>query len=320
MTAGFRSYVPKTDFIRIRDFLLETYCAFDARLNWGFERWNYARYFVAPMLGAYGTDENAREKGLGAIWMWEDLVGVWEDDGEIVGVTTIEHPDTTHPGYGEIFVERHPKHVDLLDEMMAYGEERFAHPETGRTHIFVYEADADLTAVVQRRGYTRNAKRSYSHLEYEIGDLPDLQLPEGFRLFSLADECDVDKRRELFGRAFDHDDPREWPSRFAYEELMRAPDYRPELDLVIAAPDGTYATCCVLWYDEPNRIGHVEPMGTRPGYRKRGLARQILVEGVRRLQALGARTVPMDGGFDPFYEAFGFRKLGTAYAWEKSPG
>ena len=194
-----------------------------------------------------------------------------------------------------------------------------ASPETGRTHVFVYEDDPDLIAVVERRGYVRNTERASDHLVYDIGDTPSPELPDGYRLFSMADECDVDKRREIFGRSFNHEDPREWPSRFAYEELMRAPDYRPELDLVLASDDDTYAACCIGWYDERNRVAHLEPLGTHPDHRGQGLASVVLLEAIRRLEDLGATYMPMTGGFDPFYKAFGFRKLRTCYAWERTP-
>jgi predicted N-acetyltransferase YhbS len=134
----------------------------------------------------------------------------------------------------------------------------------------------------------------------------------------MAEECDIERRREIFGRSFDHEDPKEWPSAFAYEELQRAPDYRKEHDLCVAAPDGTYAACCIIWYDEVNGIGHLEPLGTHPAYRQRGIARELLLEGLRRLRGLGATRMPMTGGFDPFYEAVGFRKLRACYAWVKT--
>ncbi len=318
MTVRRRAYDPDLDFVRIRDFLVATYAAFEAPVNWGIERWNYARYFVAPMLGAYGTEAGTPAGELEAIRLWDDLVGLWEDeDGRIAGVTAIEHPVTWHPGFGEIFVQRAPGAIDLLDEMLAYGEERYAHPEKKRAHIFVYEDDAPLLAAVERRGYVKNVERNASHLEYTIGELPDRSLPEGFSIVSMADECDVEKRREIFGRSFDHEDPKEWPSAFAYRELQRAPDYRLENDLVVLAPDGTYAACCIVWYDAANAVGHLEPLGTHPDFRKLGLARELLFEGLRRLKSLGATTMPMTGGLDPFYEAIGFRKMRTCHAWIK---
>jgi predicted N-acetyltransferase YhbS len=304
--------------MRIRDFLVDTYTALDAPVNWGIERWNYARYFVAPMLGAYGTDTGSQEGSIQAIRTWEDLAGVWENEGgEIVGVATIEHPVTWHPGYGEIFVQRHPKYLHLLDEMLAYGEETFVHPEKKRVYIFVYEDDATLKGAVEQRGYVRNTEISASHLEYVIDDLPEPNLPTGFSVHTMAEENDIDKRREIFGRSFNHEDPEDWPSAFSYRELQKAPDYRKECDLYIVAPDGTYVACCIVWYDEVNRVGHIEPLGTHPDYRRQGLAREILLEGLRRLKRLGATRTPMTGGFDPFYEAIGFRKLRICYPWVK---
>jgi predicted N-acetyltransferase YhbS len=244
-------------------------------------------------------------------------VGLWEVGGEIAGVTTIEHPVLWHPGYGEIFVQRHPEHLHLLGEMVAHGERSYANPGTGRAHILAYEDDTPLLEVLESRGYVRNPTPASSHLELELGEVPPPDLPAGYRLLSMADECDLERRREVVGRAFNHTDPREWPSALAYRELQRAPDYRPELDLVIAAPDGTYAACAIVWYDELNRVGHLEPLGTRPEFRQRGLARELLHEGLRRLRRLGATRMPMTGGHDPFYAALGFRHRRRSFVWQK---
>lgn len=318
MTAKLRDYDPNRDFIRIRDFLVRTHKAFDLPVNWGIERWNYARYFVAPMLGSWGDETQSAEDSLEAIRMWEDFVGVWENDsGEIAGVACIEHPDTEHGGYGEIFLQRHPEHLDLLDEMLAYSEVKFVNPKTKLVHTWICDGDSPLTEAVKKRGYAKDDNKSYAGQELEINTLPGPNLPDGFEILTMADECDVERRRETFGRAFDHPEPKEWPSRFAYEELMRAPDYRPEQDLFIKAEDGTYASCCIMWYDAHNRIGHMEPVGTHPDYRGLGLGREIVYEALRRMKALGATTSPMDGGNEPFYEAIGFKTVRRWTRWEK---
>jgi mycothiol synthase len=319
MTAKRRTYEPDRDFIRIRDFLAATYNAFPGPLNWGIERWNYARYFVAPMIGANGTDQNNIEGELKAIALWEDLVRVWEDEaGNIVGVTCIEHPDSALDNFGEIFVQRHPDHLDLLEEMIVFGEEHYVSPKKNRVYIWAYEDDADLTTVLKARGFERRDEPVTHHLEYMFGDLPKLELPDGFRLLSMAEENDIDKRREIFGRGFNHEDPSEWPSAYSYRELQKAPDYRKGHDLFIVAPDGRYAACCIVWHDEVNRVGHLEPLGTHPDFRRKGLATQIQYEGMRRLQALGATHMPMTGGYEPFYRAIGFVETGgVARPWIK---
>ena len=319
MTARMRSYEPNRDFIRVRDFLNETYCAFPHPYNWGMERWNYARYFVAPMLGSYGIDVATPEASLKAIRLWEDMVRLWEDEsGNIVGVTCIEHPDPTHPGFGEMFIQRHPEHLNLIEEMIAVGEELYVDPNRRRTHVWAFENDTDLTAVLESRGYTRKDDSAACFLSYTFGEMPELALPKGYVLQSMADEVNIERRREIFGRGFNHEDPKEWPSAFAYEELMRAPDYQKAHDLYIVAPDGTYAACAIVWHDDVNKVGHLEPLGTHPDHRRKGLAEQIVWEGIRRLKAQGSTWMPMGGGFEPFYRAFGFVETAKQFAWIKT--
>jgi ribosomal protein S18 acetylase RimI-like enzyme len=75
---------------------------------------------------------------------------------------------------------------------------------------------------------------------------------------------------------------------------LGAPAYRPELDLVAEAPDGRLAAFAVFWLNPSNRgqsgerEGQVEPAGTHPDFRRRGLATTLLSEGFRRLKAAGA--------------------------------
>ena len=94
------------------------------------------------MLGSWGASgKEAAAGGMEAVRHWEELNGIWEASGEIAGVACTEHPVLWHPGYGEIFVQRHPDHLDLLEEMIAYGERRFLHPEKKMVYVFVYEDD-----------------------------------------------------------------------------------------------------------------------------------------------------------------------------------
>jgi len=321
MTARMRIYEPERHFLRVRNFLNETYCAFPYPYNWGMERWNYARYFISPMVGAYGLEEDTQEAGLEAIKMWEDMVRIWEaDDGKIAGVTCIEHADLTHPGFGEIFIQRHPDHLDLIDEMLAVGEELYIHPEKRKTFIWAFESDEMLKRTLEERGYIRKEESKNPYLVYSFSDVPQIELPDGYHLQTMADENDIDKRREVFGRGFDHEDPKEWPSAFSYHELQRAPDYRKENDLVIVAPNGDYAACAIVWHDNVNKVGHLEPLSTHPKHRRKGLAKALLCEGIKRLQALGSTWMPMENGGEPFYHAFGFVEKGTQYAWIKQSG
>ena len=66
--------------------------------------------------------------------------------------------------------------------------------------------------------------------------------------------------------------------------------YDPSLDLVVEAADGVFAACTICWVDPVNRIGVFEPVGVRSAFRRRGLARGLTLEGLRRLRERGMRT------------------------------
>jgi predicted N-acetyltransferase YhbS len=312
-----RRYRPEQDFLRIRDFLVETYQAFEKPLNWRIERWNYARYFVAPLVGTYGQEEPDLEDSLKAIRFWEDTIGVWENDQhEIVGVVNMEHPNPEHPGFGEAFFQRHPQYPFLLDEMLDYAEATLISKKTNSLFTYIYDHDESFQTLVQQRGYEKDAQDVGYDSEFVIEHLPEQNLPEGYVIRSMAQENNIELRREVFGRAFNHLDPSEWPSAFSYEELQRAPDYRKDRDLYIVGPDGKYVSCCIVWYDEQNRLGILEPVGTHPDFRGRGLGRGVVLEGIRRAAALGAEKVCVGSG-QRFYEAIGFQKKYVCYRWTK---
>lgn len=307
-----RLYEAERDFMRVRNFLSETFRATEKPLNWRIERWNYARYFVAPMIGAYGKEPTTVEDSLDAIHRWEVTNRIWEDDGELVAVVCSEHPDL-----GDAFLLRRPGYDALLAEMLDYVEKTFPHPQNGTLTVFAYDYDAPLEALLTSRGYEKQTEHPGYDSVFEIGNLPDLNLPAGFTLQSMVDENDIEKRREAFGRGFNHEDPIEWPTAFSYRELQKAPDYRPERDLYIVGPEGNYVSFCIIWYDDRNQIGSLEPVGTHPAYRRRGLAREVVLEAIRRVAALGATEVWVGSG-QRFYEVLGFEKILVTYAWKKT--
>jgi predicted N-acetyltransferase YhbS len=132
----------------------------------------------------------------------------------------------------------------------------------------------------------------------------------------MAQENNIELRREVFGRAFNHPHPVDWPSAFSYQELQRAPDYRKDLDLYVVSPEVGYVAFCIVWYDEVNGLGILEPVGTHPDYRGLGLGREVVLEGIRRAAALGATRVCVGSG-QRFYEAIGFQKKYVSYRWTK---
>jgi predicted N-acetyltransferase YhbS len=143
-------------------------------------------------------------------------------------------------------------------------------------------------------------------------------LPPGYRLGHVASDAEVPARVEVHRAAFA-------PSRMTVEKhrcVRAAPMHRDDLDLVVEAPDGSFAAFTHVWYDAETRTGLFEPVGCHPDHQRRGLAGAVMVEGMRRLRDLGATYAYVGSWRDDspgalLYRALGFAVLDRWYAWER---
>jgi predicted N-acetyltransferase YhbS len=71
-----------------------------------------------------------------------------------------------------------------------------------------------------------------------------------------------------------------------------------------------------MWYEKANRIAYVEPVATDPDYRRMGLGKAAVWEGIRRCGVEGA-TVAYVGSDQRFYHAIGFKTLYYSNCWVK---
>ncbi|MGH2883033.1 MAG: GNAT family N-acetyltransferase, partial [Solirubrobacteraceae bacterium] len=108
------------------------------------------------------------------------------------------------------------------------------------------------------------------------------------------------------------------PSRMT-EETVRATmatwPYRFDLDCVVEAPDGSFASSVLAWLDDANRVGEFEPVGTAPAHRRRGLGQAASLFALGRLRDAGAETAVVycrgDAAYPIpklLYESVGFRR------------
>ena len=171
--------------------------------------------------------------------------------------------------------------------------------------LYVPEESEQLIETVRRLGYSRIADQPQYISEYSIGALPAAQLPSGFELRSMANDNDIRHRSIVLARAFGNTEPSGAILAALYEELQRAPDYQADLDIYIVAPSGSHVAFCIAWYDRKNNVGSFEPVGTDPDYRQKGGGRTVILEGLRRLAALGAVRAYVGSG-QPFYNRIGF--------------
>lgn len=177
--------------------------------------------------------------------------------------------------------------------------------------MWVSDRDDALIFHLERRGFKRSQSYMNQYVRWLEGPLVAPTLPEGFYVRRMSGERETPTRAAASHAAFESEMPMESYLQ-RYLTFMRSPVYRPELDIVAIAPDGNVAAFCQGWLDFTNRVGLFEPVGTHPDYRRLGLGKAILTEGMRRMVAYGMRTVIVCADHDNhaaqrLYRAAGFQ-------------
>ena len=170
--------------------------------------------------------------------------------------------------------------------------------------------DAKRIEFLEKHGFRRGAYVEVNMLRSLHEPIPEPALPTGCQVRALAEAGETSDRaaaqREVWhpwtvGNVSGDD----------YARFMRLPGYHRDLDVVAVTPDGVIAAYVNGWIDPVNRIGDFGPVGARPAYRRQGLTRAVLLEGLRRLQAHGMNRVSVSTGDSNtpalrLYESVGF--------------
>lgn len=297
-----RPYRGDEDFWRVRQLLVDTYPITPTGFNWEVRRWDGTR-FHAP-----DPHHNPFAGG---------RCQLWEADGQLVAAA---HPD----GPDDVHVQIHPDYRHLEDEIFAWAEEHLAvTTKEGQRELttFIFAYDALHQSLLARRGYKKTDDYGVTRrMRLGKGPLIPPQLAEGYTLRTTQpdDIANCQKIADLLNAAF----RRNFHTAVEFHTFTRlAPSYRPELDLVAVAPDGTFAAYVGIAYDEANRRAIFEPVCTHPDHRQKGLAQNLMREGLLRLRALGVVDVFVDTGdmlpANRLYDSIGFSEVQKTFAWRK---
>ncbi len=299
MTIKFRNYNGQDDYVRIDEFLIEHHQPNNADGNWIEPMWEY--------MHAHGLLDHS---SLGKI-------RIWEEDAKIVAVAHYEW------SLGEAFFQFHPAYKNLKEEMLNYAEQNlFGHSsKDGRKYLAAYinDYDEDFVALAKSRGYENNAEGTRPVYKFEIPNpFPEIKLPEGFQLTSLAEECNWVKVNRMLWRGFNHEGepPASVEDIEDRRRMFDTPKARRDLKIAVKAPNGDFASFCGMFYEPDNRFAYVEPVATDPDYRRMGLGKAAVLEGIRRCGMLGA-TVAYVGNDLLIYQAVGFKKVYNSECWLK---
>lgn len=299
MTMNNRPFDHGTDYKKVSEFLIQNYLPGNADGNWLEPQWEYANFH--PMLDHENMDR------------WQ----IWEVGAEMVAFAHYEWQ------MGEGFFEFHSDYRHLRQELLDYAELYLTgiSSKDGRKYLCAYVNDYDLPMLdlVQDRGYQKDEEGTRPIYRFEIPDLyPSISLPAGFQKTSLADECDWSKVHRVMWRGFNHtgEPPGGEEELISRRKMFDTPKARRDLKIAVRAPNGDFAAFCGMFYEENNQFAYVEPVATDPDYRRLGLGKAAVREGIRRCVELGAKEAFV-GSDQLFYQAIGFRKVFNSECWVK---
>ncbi len=209
------------------------------------------------------------------------------------------------PGHLDLCVD--PAFPHLIDDVLDWFESEAVDDE-----LTVTITQAEPSEAFLRRGYERAAEdRFFLHLHRDLADVPSPMLPAGYSSRSVSGPPDLERRVAIHRAAFEPSSV----SEESYGAIMGAWPYRSDLDRVVVGPDGSFVSFCLVWFDERNGVGQMEPVGTHPDHRRRGLGSAVCLDALGRLRDVGATSAIVSArGDDAYpsarglYSSIGFRE------------
>lgn len=256
-----------------------------------------------------------RYKHEDAVSQWFERVLLWERDDRLLGFTIF------YPRDGEVgfyLASGLDSDIELIRTMAKTVRGMAAHFGRGPTLTASAFAGTELEQTLLRLGGravdTPSLRMNGRALQHD--DALDAQLPDGWVVRPVAGPADYEGRVAAHRVSF----ARSKVTVASYERMRQIPGYDSALDLVAVGPDGTIASFALAWFDAETRTGLFEPVGSLPDYRRRGLTRAVLIEGLHRLRARGATRVYVNSleesaAANGLYESVGFRQLQRLQAY-----
>jgi GNAT superfamily N-acetyltransferase len=226
-------------------------------------------------------------------------LAIWERAGEVIGIGWLTRPDHLSLVLGS-------EHAALVDDIVDWATDLAGTPVT----VTVFDTETWLVDRLLRAGrMLADGGNFFVAMQRDLDDLPPMPaVPGGYTIRPVrADELGA--RAELHRRVWSPEMTDE-----IFGAMTRQWPYRREFDWVAQAPDGALVSYIQGWYDDVNRVGEFEPVGTLAEYRRLGLSRAVGIALLHAFRDAGAdRALVFARGDDGYpiprqvYGSLGFK-------------
>jgi predicted N-acetyltransferase YhbS len=226
---------------------------------------------------------------LWARWVWQynthinttqSHFGVAEVNGKIVGLTLYDH------GLGEAFYCVDMDYEGIKSQLIDFAIDNLN--LNGEIRLALPDGDLGYQQSAAQKGFISTTEKIPTS-RIDINDSV-YTLPKGYTIMSFADKSfDADKYFDAIWKGFENKRERTEADNVKIREGFDKPYFDPDLRILVVAPNGDYAAHCGMWCIPGSEYAYVEPVFTLPEYRKLGLGKAAVLEGVSRCGKLGAK-------------------------------
>ncbi len=270
-----RDYQSEQDLARMRELLVVgraanngTYYIHTGDLNWSMYR---------------PPDEAQRREG---IRLWEATDST---DGQLLGWAFAPPDDGTLDIYVHPTIHGTAQAEDMIDWAIDWSTAAAQqHAQDKLALYWIADDDVWLQHHFAKRGFAPT-DTSFIHFTRSLAAVPAVQLPARYQIASVTSEAIGVQRAQATYRAFSNTMP--WADYWdRYRRFIECDAHIGERDLVVISPDGFGVSACCIWFDEVNRVGLFEPVGTHPDFQRKGLGKALLTEALQRMKSAGLQT------------------------------
>jgi mycothiol synthase len=304
MSYRMRNYSYDKDLHSAQKFLWEIFKLSGKHYTWVPTRLENERH------GPCGSEEEREDDS--KLRIWEHVDG---NDAKMVAVTILE-------SNGVFWMNVHPEHHELFREIIpAIEEQRKSSNKDNKElkiGIPVPVGFESLINILKEFGFEDGGVCEHNQVRPLDLPPPDFQPPEGYIVKHVKLPEDFEPYSEVVNTVFSHCHMTE-KLAMLYTE---AGFYNDELDLVVEASDGNFASFVTVRIDPITKMAELEPVGTHPDHRGKGLAKAVCAEGIRRVQKHNPSCIVILGAASTdaaarLYSSLGFIKE-DVHLWKKA--
>ena len=250
-----------------------------------------------------------------------DLTTIWEDEAG-VAAWVLAHP--TFRSY-DIQVRHDLRGGTFERDVLMYADHSIVTVmqanDIESDVIFgdAFRCDLARIGLLGEMGWESDNDPPYIINRARIVDIPGPDVPDGYTIRPVVGMEEAAEVAAVHQAAF----PGASWTEEQYRRVMESPGYDPARELVAEADDGTFAAFVVTWYDELNRTGLMEAVGTHADHRQIGLGRAIVRFAAHHMATAGgmeyatvansesnaaSSALYRSAGFEPWHMIDGYTK------------